>query len=117
MRIAIFSTKHLIDARALALLKPGAMLINTSRGGLLDTGAAIEALKSGHLGALGLDVYESEAGLFFEDRSDSVIGDDRFSRLLTFPNVVITGHQAFLTREALTARRNYLCRPRPAGTR
>lgn len=94
--------RHLLDARTLALMRPGAMLINTSRGGLLDTGAAIAALTSGQLGALGLDVYEGESGLFYEDRSAAPIPDERFARLLAFPNVVVTGHQAFLTREALT---------------
>lgn len=96
-------THHLIDSEALAAMRPGAMLINTSRGALVDTAAAIEALKSGHLGYLGLDVYEEEADLFFEDLSNQVITDDVFSRLLTFPNVVITGHQAFFTAEALQA--------------
>lgn len=94
-------THHLIDSRALAAMKPGAMLINTSRGGLIDTRSVIEALKAGTIGYLGLDVYEEEAALFFEDLSGSVIQDDVFTRLLTFPNVVITGHQAFFTREAL----------------
>ncbi len=84
-------------------MKRGAMLINTSRGALIDTRAVIKALKSGHLGSLGLDVYEEEADLFFEDLSRQVIQDDVFSRLLTFPNVMITGHQAFFTREALAA--------------
>lgn len=96
-------TRHLIDAEALALMRRGAMLINTSRGALLDTPAVIEALKSGHLGYLGLDVYEEEAALFFEDLSGQVLQDDVFARLLTFPNVLITGHQAFFTHEALTA--------------
>jgi D-lactate dehydrogenase len=82
-------------------MKPGAMLINTSRGALIDSVAVIAALKSGRLGQLGLDVYEEEADLFFEDLSDRVITDDVFSRLLTFPNVLITGHQAFFTEEAL----------------
>jgi D-lactate dehydrogenase len=94
-------TYHLINAETLAKTKPGVMLINTSRGALIDTVAAIDALKSGHLGYLGLDVYEEEADLFFEDLSDRVLTDDVFSRLLTFPNVVITGHQAFFTEEAL----------------
>jgi D-lactate dehydrogenase len=94
-------THHLIDADALAGMKPGVMLINTSRGGLVDTRAVIEALKHGRLGALGLDVYEEEADLFFEDLSGTVIQDDVFARLLTFPNVLITGHQGFFTREAL----------------
>jgi D-lactate dehydrogenase len=78
------------------------MLINTGRGALVETPAVIEALKSGHLGYLGLDVYEEEASLFFEDRSDTIISDDVFARLLTFPNVVITGHQGFFTAEAMT---------------
>lgn len=94
-------TEHLIDARALDHMKPGVMLINTSRGALIDTRAVIEALKAGKLGYLGLDVYEEEADLFFEDLSERVIQDDVFTRLLTFPNVLITGHQAFFTREAL----------------
>lgn len=96
-------THHLIDADAIARLKPGAMLVNTSRGALVDTVAAIEGLKSGRLGSLGLDVYEEEEHLFFQDLSDRVIQDDVFSRLLTFPNVLVTGHQAFFTREALAA--------------
>ncbi|MDX2266850.1 MAG: 2-hydroxyacid dehydrogenase [Bryobacter sp.] len=97
------ATHHLINAQTLAQMKPGAMLINTSRGGLVDTRAVIDALKTGHLGQLGLDVYEEEADLFFEDLSGQVIRDDVFARLLTFPNVLITGHQAFFTREALRA--------------
>jgi len=96
-------THHLIDARAISLMRTGAMLINTSRGALIDTPAVVEALKSGDLGSLGLDVYEEEADLFFEDLSDRVIQDDVFSRLLTFPNVIVTGHQAFFTEEALRA--------------
>ena len=96
-------TLHLIDDVALARMRAGALLINTSRGAVIDTRAAIDALKSGHLGGLALDVYEEEAGLFFADHSAEVIGDDIFARLLTFPNVVITGHQAFFTREALRA--------------
>jgi D-lactate dehydrogenase len=95
-------THHLINADAFALLSKGSMLINTSRGGLLDTRAAIAALKSGHLGSLGIDVYEEEADLFFEDLSGTVLRDDVFARLLTFPNVIVTAHQAFLTTEALT---------------
>jgi D-lactate dehydrogenase len=97
------TTRHLIDAAALARMKRGAMLINTSRGGLIDTPAVIEALKTGHLGHLGLDVYEEEADLFFDDHSNSIIQDDVFTRLLTFPNVVITAHQAFFTQNALDA--------------
>ena len=95
------STHHIVDASAIASMKHGVMLINTSRGALIDTGAAIEGLKSGQIGHLGLDVYEEEGELFFEDLSDTVIQDDVFSRLLTFPNVLITGHQAFFTVEAL----------------
>jgi D-lactate dehydrogenase len=95
------ATRHLIDGPAVAGMKEGAMLINTSRGGLVDTRAVIEGLKSGRIGALGLDVYEEEEELFFEDLSDTVIHDDVFARLLTFPNVLITGHQGFFTREAL----------------
>ncbi|MBV4537498.1 MULTISPECIES: 2-hydroxyacid dehydrogenase [Pseudomonas] len=96
-------TRHLINAHSLAALQPGAMLINTGRGALVDTPALIDALKSGQLGYLGLDVYEEEAQLFFEDRSDLPLQDDVLARLLTFPNVIITAHQAFLTREALDA--------------
>jgi D-lactate dehydrogenase len=96
-------TYHLIDAEMLKKMKRGAMLINTSRGALIDTEAVIEALKDGQVGSLGLDVYEEEADLFFEDLSDKVIQDDVFSRLQTFPNVIITGHQAFFTEEALRA--------------
>ena len=94
-------TYHIIDSDALSTIKRGAMLINTSRGALLDATAAIDALKNGRLGALGLDVYEEEADLFFEDLSNRVITDDVFARLLTFPNVIITGHQAFFTQDAL----------------
>jgi D-lactate dehydrogenase len=96
-------TRHLIDAPALAAMKPGAMLINTSRGGVIDTRAVIDALKARTLGSLGLDVYEEEADLFFRDLSGEVIRDDVFARLLTFPNVLVTGHQGFFTEEALTA--------------
>lgn len=95
------ATHHLIDARAIDRMKPGVMLVNTSRGGLIDTGAAIDGLKSERIGALGLDVYEEEAGLFFEDLSGRVIQDDVLMRLLTFPNVLVTAHQGFFTREAL----------------
>jgi D-lactate dehydrogenase len=97
------STFHLVDAAALASMRAGSMLINTSRGALVDTQAAIAALKSGQLGSLGIDVYEEESNLFFVDRSSGGIADDVFARLLTFPNVLVTGHQAFLTHEALTA--------------
>ena len=97
------ATHHLIDATNIARMKPGVMLVNTSRGGLVDTRAVIAALKTGRIGTLGLDVYEEEADLFFEDKSNVIIGDDVFSRLLTFPNVVVTAHQAFFTRNALEA--------------
>jgi D-lactate dehydrogenase len=97
------ATRHLVNAAALARMKRGAMLINTGRGALVDTPAVIEALKSGRLGHLGLDVYEEEAALFFEDHSWRVLQDDVFARLLTFPNVVVTGHQGFFTAEALAA--------------
>lgn len=94
-------THHLINAETLRLCKPGAMLVNTSRGKLIDTTAVIDALKAGRLGGLAIDVYEEEEGIFFEDLSDQVLQDDELSRLLVFPNVLITAHQAFLTREAL----------------
>jgi D-lactate dehydrogenase len=96
-------SRHLINRQSLALMQQGTMLINTGRGGLVDTPALIDALKDGRLGYLGLDVYEEEAQLFFEDRSDLPLQDDVLARLLTFPNVIITAHQAFLTREALGA--------------
>ena len=86
----------------LAQLKPGVVLVNTSRGAVIETRAVIRGLKEGVIGALGLDVYEEEADLFFENLSDRFIPDDVFARLLTFPNVLITGHQGFFTREALT---------------
>ena len=94
-------THHLIDTGAIAQMKPGVMLINTSRGALIDTRASIDGLKSGQIGSLGIDVYEEEAGLFFEDFSTTVISDDVFARLLTFPNVIVTGHQAFFTEDAM----------------
>lgn len=95
-------TYHLIDRAAVSKMRRGVMLINTSRGALVDTQAVIDGLKSGQIGYLGLDVYEEEEELFFQDLSDQVIQDDVLMRLLTFPNVVITGHQAFFTREAMT---------------
>lgn len=95
------ATHHLIDARAIARMKPGVMIVNTSRGALVDTRALIDGLKRGHIGHVGLDVYEEEEGLFFEDLSTHVIQDDVFARLLTFPNVVVTAHQGFFTEEAL----------------
>ena len=107
-------TRHVIDADALMHMKPGAMLVNTSRGALVDTRAAIEALKSRQLGALAIDVYEQEAELFFHDRSSDIIADDVFQRLMTFPNVLVTGHQGFFTIEAMreiaaTTRANLGC--------
>jgi D-lactate dehydrogenase len=95
------STYRMIDARAIDLMKPGVMLINTSRGGLIDTEAVIKGLKQKRIGYLGLDVYEQEADLFFENLSDTIIQDDYFQRLLTFPNVLVTGHQAYFTDTAL----------------
>jgi D-lactate dehydrogenase len=94
-------TYHLIDRERLSTMKRGAMLINTSRGGLVDSAALIEGLKSGHIGAAGLDVYEQESEYFFQDRSDRVITDDFLARLMTFNNVIVTSHQAFLTTDAL----------------
>jgi D-lactate dehydrogenase len=96
-------TYHLLDADAFAKMRRGAMLVNTSRGGLVDAPALVDALKSGQVGSVALDVYEEEADLFFEDLSDTIISDDVFARLLTFPNVLITAHQAFFTAEALQA--------------
>ncbi len=95
-------THYLIDAERISLMKRGVMLINTSRGGLVHTKAVIDALKTGKIGYLGLDVYEEERGLFFEDHSDQVLQDDVIARLMTFNNVMITSHQAFLTDTALT---------------
>ncbi|WP_286235788.1 2-hydroxyacid dehydrogenase [Thalassotalea sediminis] len=94
-------TQHLIDEQAIANMKNGVMLINTSRGGLIDSHALINALKTRKISLLGLDVYELESELFFEDLSNTIIQDDVFERLLSFPNVVITGHQGFFTQEAL----------------
>ena len=95
-------THHIINADMLRRSKPGALLINTSRGALIDTEAVIEALKSGQLGGLAIDVYEQESSLFFRDLSNEIIQDDVMQRLVSFPNVIVTGHQAYLTREALT---------------
>jgi D-lactate dehydrogenase len=94
-------TSHLLREETFALMKRGAFLINTSRGKLVDTRALIQALKRGQVGGVALDVYEEEEGIFFEDHSSHMLMDDELSRLLTFPNVLITAHQAFLTREAL----------------
>ena len=95
-------THHIINSESLRRAKRGALLVNTSRGALIDTEAVIEALKTGQLGGLAIDVYEQEADLFFRDLSSEIITDDIFQRLVSFPNVIVTGHQAYLTREALT---------------
>ena len=95
------TSNHLIDAAAFAKMKPGVLLINTGRGALLDSRALIDALKRSQVGAAGLDVYEEEEGIFFRNLSDQVLQDDVLARLLTFPNVLVGSHQAFLTREAL----------------
>lgn len=97
----VASTHYLINKQRIEQMKEGVMLINTSRGGLVDTKAVIQALKKGKIGHLGLDVYEEEKGLFFEDHSDSILQDDVIARLMTFKNVLITSHQGFLTHEAL----------------
>lgn len=94
-------TYHLVNATTLAQMKPEALLINTSRGALVDSHALIQALKSGAIAGAGLDVYEEEAGIFFEDLSDRVLQDDTLARLMTFPNVLMTAHQGFLTQQAL----------------
>lgn len=94
-------THHILNAARIARMKRGAFVVNTSRGKLVDSRALIDALKSGHLGGVALDVYEEEEGIFFEDHSDRGVIDDELSRLISFPNVLITSHQAFLTREAL----------------
>ena len=96
-------THHLIDAASIAQMQDCVMLINTSRGALIDTRAVIDGLKSGRIGYLGLDVYEEEGDLFFEDLSNKIIQDDVFARLLMFPNVIVTGHQAFFTHNAVEA--------------
>lgn len=95
-------TKHLINTKTLAQMKRGVILLNTSRGKLIETKALIQALKSGHVGGVAMDVYEEEEGIFFEDLSGQVLQDDQLSRLLTFPNVLITSHQGFLTQEGLS---------------
>lgn len=94
-------TRYLINEKTIALMKKGVMLINTSRGALVNTKAVIQGLKSRHIGAFGMDVYEEEEGLFFEDHSGDILQDDTIARLMTFPNVLITAHQAFLTETAL----------------
>jgi D-lactate dehydrogenase len=97
------ATHHMLDERALATMRPGAILVNTGRGALIDSRALIGVLKSGRLGAAGLDVYEEEEGVFFQDLSNRVLQDDVLARLLTFPNVLVSAHQGFLTHEALAA--------------
>jgi D-lactate dehydrogenase len=97
------ATRHLVNAETISRMKRGVMLVNTSRGAVVDTKAVVEGLKSGQIGYLGLDVYEEEADYFFDDHSQEVIDDDVLARLLTFPNVLITGHQAFFTSDALTS--------------
>jgi D-lactate dehydrogenase len=96
-------THHLINGKTIEQMKSGVMLINTSRGSLIDTAAVIEGIKSGKIGYLGIDVYEREDDLFFEDHSDNIVQDDTFQLLQSFPNVVITAHQGFFTRNALAA--------------
>ncbi|RFM29694.1 2-hydroxyacid dehydrogenase [Deminuibacter soli] len=95
-------TRHLVNTETMALMKNGVMIINTSRGGLIDTASVIEGLKSCKIGYLGIDVYEQEEKLFFRDLSDDIIQDDMIQRLMSFPNVLVTAHQAFFTKEALT---------------
>jgi D-lactate dehydrogenase len=97
------STRHLIDDQTIATMRNGVVIVNTSRGGLVDTQAVIDGLKTGKISGLALDVYEEEAGLFFEDKSGEVLTDDVFARLLTFPNVLVTGHQGFFTEPALAS--------------
>jgi D-lactate dehydrogenase len=94
-------TNYMINDQTLGLMKPGVMIINTSRGALLNTNDVIKSLKKGHVGYLGIDVYEQEEKLFFKDRSEEILQDDEIARLMTFPNVLITAHQAFFTKEAL----------------
>jgi D-lactate dehydrogenase len=94
-------THHIVRRETLERMRPGVILINVSRGALIDTTALIEGLKSGRVGGVALDVYEEEEGVFFEDLSGQILHDDELARLLTFPNVLITAHQAFLTKEAL----------------
>jgi D-lactate dehydrogenase len=95
-------THHLVNAETIPLLKPGALIVNTGRGGLIDAKALVDGIKSGQIGGAALDVYEDEAGLFYSDRSSDVLQDDTFSRLLTFPNVVVTSHMAYFTDHALS---------------
>ena len=94
-------TRHLIDKKAFAQIKKGAMIVNTSRGAVIDSSDAIDALKTGKLGYLGIDAYEQEENLFFKDLSESIIQDDTILRLMSFHNVLITAHQGFFTQEAM----------------
>ncbi|PJE77312.1 D-lactate dehydrogenase [invertebrate metagenome] len=108
------ANRHMINHRSIEKMKHGVMLVNTSRGGLIDSQSLISEIKSGHIGYLAMDVYENENALFFEDRSSVIVQDDVLQRLLTFPNVLITGHQAFFTKESLgqiatTTINNLLC--------
>lgn len=96
-----YETYHMINAMAIKMMKPGAVIVNTSRGALIDTEALIEGIKSGHVGAACLDVYEEEGDLFYEDNSSHIVKDDKLVRLIAMPNVIVTSHQAFLTQEAL----------------
>lgn len=96
-------TRHLINKDTIAMMKKGAYLINTSRGGLIDTEALIGAMLDGKFGGVGLDVYEEEEGVFYEDRSNEIITDDNLARLMTFPNVLVTSHMGFFTEEAMQA--------------
>eukprot|EP01133_Synstelium_polycarpum_P010782 gene10782-12562_t len=96
-------TKYMVNDKSIEQMKDGVMLINTSRGALVDTKAVIKGLKSGKIGYLGMDVYEEEADLFFDDQSDRIMQDDILARLMTFPNVLVTGHQAWFTKQALQA--------------
>jgi D-lactate dehydrogenase len=95
-------THHMINTETLGIMKHGVMIVNTSRGGLIDTEALIQAVQSGKVAAVGLDVYEEEEGKFFRDLSDEVMDDEVLARLMTFPNVLLTSHQAFFTHEAMT---------------
>jgi D-lactate dehydrogenase len=97
------ATRHLVRAETITAMRPGALLVNTSRGALINAEDVIDALKDGQVGGLALDVYEQEADLFFEDLSNEIVQDDTLQRLLMFPNVLVTSHQAFFTQEALGA--------------
>lgn len=96
-------TKHIINSDAIARMKDGVFLVNTSRGALVDTEALIDGLKKNKFGGVGLDVYEEEEGLFFEDKSEDVMQDENLARLMTFPNVLVTSHMGFFTVEAMQA--------------